>query len=83
MAEFDLMFESGISREGDILDLGVKTGLIQKSGAWFQYGEQKLGQGREAAKAFLRGDSALSQELEKKLREVASKGELNVITPEE
>jgi recombination protein RecA len=82
-AEFDLMFESGISREGDVLDLGVKSGLIQKSGAWFQYGEQKLGQGREAAKAFLRGDSALATELETKIREAASKGELNVITPEE
>lgn len=83
MAEFDLMFESGISREGDILDLAVKSGLVQKSGAWFQYGEQKLGQGREAAKAFLRGDQKLSGELEKKIRDTAAKGELNVIAPED
>jgi len=68
MAEFDLMFDSGISKEGDLLDLGVKLGLVEKSGAWFQYGEQKLGQGREAAKAFLRGDKELAKELEAKIR---------------
>jgi len=67
-AEFDLMFDSGISKEGDLLDLGVKLGLVEKSGAWFQYGEQKLGQGREAAKAFLRGDKELAKELEAKIR---------------
>lgn len=68
VAEFDLMFDSGISKEGDLLDLGVKAGLIEKSGAWFQYGEQKLGQGREAAKAFLQGDPALAKEIEEKIR---------------
>lgn len=68
-AEFDLMFDSGISREGDILDLGVRLGIVQKSGAWFNYGEEKLGQGREAAKAFLRGDSKLARLLEDKIRE--------------
>ncbi len=67
-AEFDLMFDSGISKEGDLLDLGLKMGLIDKAGSWFQYGEQKLGQGREAAKAFLNGDQALAKELEKRIR---------------
>lgn len=82
IAEFDLMFDSGISREGDLLDLGVKAGLIEKSGAWFQYGDTKLGQGREAAKAFLRGDQQLAEEVEGKIRELASKGELGQPLPE-
>ena len=76
MAEFDLMFDSGISKEGDLLDLGVKAGLIERSGSWFQYGEQKLGQGREAAKAFLKGDSKLAVKLEKEIRDLAAKGPL-------
>lgn len=82
VAEFDLMFDSGISKEGDLLDLGVKSGLIDKSGAWFQYGEQKLGQGREAAKAFLQGDKKLADELDKKIRELAAIGPLGVIVVE-
>lgn len=68
VAEFDLMFDSGISKEGDLLELGTKMGLIEKSGSWFQYGEMKLGQGREAAKAFLKGDQALAKEIEEKIR---------------
>jgi recombination protein RecA len=73
-AEFDLMFDSGISREGDLLELGVKAGFIDKSGSWFQYGEQKLGQGREAAKAFLTGDKELSKKLEEQIRTSAKSG---------
>lgn len=75
-AEFDLMFDSGISKEGDLLDLGTKSGLIDKSGSWFQYGEQKLGQGREAAKAFLRGNPKLQEEIEKKIRDASKSGNL-------
>lgn len=82
-AEFDLMFDSGISREGDLLELGVKAGLIDKAGSWFQYGEQKLGQGREAAKAFLRADGKLMTELESKIRSAATQGPLTTIQPEE
>lgn len=78
VAEFDLMFASGISREADLLDLGVTAGLVEKSGAWFQMGEQKLGQGREAAKAFLKGDPALSQGLEEKIRAQLAEGELGL-----
>ncbi|MBI4948082.1 recombinase RecA [Candidatus Berkelbacteria bacterium] len=82
-AEFDLMFADGISREADLLDLGVKLGLIDKAGAWFQFGEQKLGQGREAAKAFLRGDKKLAGEIEEKIRSKAASGEINtVVEPE-
>lgn len=83
VAEFDLMFDSGISKEGDLLDLGVKAGLIERSGSWFQYGEQKLGQGREAAKAFLKGDTKLAAELDKKIRELAAKGPLGAVPKED
>lgn len=82
-AEFDLMFDSGISKEGDLLELGVKSGLIEKAGSWFQYGEQKLGQGREAAKAFLRADAKLMNELEAKIRSAAAEGPLTNIPVEE
>ena len=82
MAEFDLMFDSGISKEGDLLDLGVKSGLLDKMGAWFQYGEQKLGQGREAAKAFLKGDLKTATELEAKIRDLAAKGEIGNVREE-
>ena len=77
IAEFDLMFDSGISKEGDILDLGTKLGIVEKAGSWFQYGEQKLGQGREAAKAFIKGDKKLYAELEKKIRINADKPEVS------
>lgn len=52
--EFDIMYNQGISQEGDLLDLGVKNGVVKKAGAWYQLGEQKLGQGREASKTFLK-----------------------------
>ena len=83
IAEFDLMFADGISREGDLLELGTKAGIIEKSGAWFQLGEQKLGQGREAAKAFLKGDKVLAADLEKQIRALAESGKLGVIPTEE
>ena len=76
------MFDSGISKEGDLLDLGVKSGLVDKMGAWFQYGEQKLGQGREAAKAFLKGDPETAKGLEAKIRELAANGEIGAIREE-
>jgi recombination protein RecA len=83
IAEFDLMFADGISREGDLLELGTKAGIIEKSGAWFQLGEQKLGQGREAAKAFLKGDKALAADLEKQIRALAESGKLGVVPIED
>lgn len=67
-AEFDIMFDRGISKEGDILDLGVELGLIKKQGAFFSYGDTRLGQGRENAKDFLREHPSVAQEIEKKLR---------------
>ncbi len=68
VAEFDIMFSSGISREGDIVDLGVKSDVIKKSGAFFSYGDVRLGQGRESAKSYLQQHPELSQEIEQKIR---------------
>ncbi|HET6350911.1 MAG TPA: recombinase RecA [Coriobacteriia bacterium] len=67
-AEFDLMFGSGISKEGSIVDLGVEEGIVAKSGAWYTYGTERLGQGREAAKDFLRENPDLRNEIESKIR---------------
>ncbi|MDR2474076.1 MAG: recombinase RecA [Tannerella sp.] len=64
-AEFDIMFGEGISRSGEIIDLGVEHGIIKKSGAWFSYNETKLGQGRDAAKKLVEDNPELADELEK------------------
>jgi len=68
-AEFDLMYGSGISKEGSILDLGVEEGIVAKSGAWYTCGEERLGQGREAAKEFLRENPDLRNDIETRIRE--------------
>lgn len=68
-AEFDLMYGEGISREGCIVDMGVEAGVVKKSGAWYTYGEERLGQGREAAKSFLKNSPDLRDEIEVKVRE--------------
>lgn len=67
-AEFDIMYNEGISREGDILDLAVKQGLVGKSGAWYEYNDSKIGQGKEAAKQYLKDNPKVSKELEEKIR---------------
>lgn len=68
-AEFDIMFNEGISKEGNLVDVAVNNGIIQKSGAWFSYNDIRLGQGRENAKKFLKENSALSLEIENLIRE--------------
>ncbi len=68
--EFDIMYGKGISRIGEILDLATELDIIHKSGSWFSYGERKLGQGRDAVKELLESDSALTQEVEKKILEM-------------
>lgn len=68
-AEFDIMFGEGISREGNILDIGTNYDIIQKSGAWYSYGDIRLGQGRENAKEFLKENPELTDEIERKIRE--------------
>ena len=67
-AEFDIMFGEGISKLGEILDLGVKLGIVQKSGAWFNYGDMRLGQGRDNAKHFLKEHPEVAGEIEKIVR---------------
>ena len=71
-AEFDIMFSHGISKEGDLIDLGVQSGLISKSGAFFSYGDVRLGQGRENAKNYLSQHSELAGEIEQKIRASAA-----------
>lgn len=66
-AEFDIMFGEGISKEGELIDYGVKLDIVDKSGAWFSYGDKKLGQGKENAKIFLKENPEISQEIEEKL----------------
>ncbi len=68
-AEFDIMYGAGISKVGEILDLGVEQGIINKSGSWFSYGETKLGQGRDAVKSIIADNPELMDELEAKIKE--------------
>jgi recombination protein RecA len=72
-AEFDIYFNEGISREGELVDLGVDRKIIEKSGAWYSYGGQKIGQGRENAKQFLKGNPDVRKEIEEKLMEALKK----------
>ena len=70
-AEFDIMFAEGISKTGELIDLGVEKRVIEKSGAWYSYKGERIGQGREAAREFLKQNSAAAREIEAKLRESA------------
>jgi len=70
-AEFDIMFNEGISKVGEILDLGVEKNVVEKSGAWYTYKGERIGQGREQAKTFLKGNSAVAKEIEDRIREAA------------
>jgi recombination protein RecA len=71
-AEFDIMFNKGISKSGDVLDLAVTHNIVEKSGAWFAYNDGKIGQGREAAKQYLEENPKVLEELAKKVREVVA-----------
>jgi len=72
-AEFDIMYNQGISTAGDILDLAVKFNIVEKAGAWFAYGGEKIGQGREAAKTYLQENPSVQEEIAAKVREAAGK----------
>ncbi len=69
--EFDIMYGEGVSKMGELIDLGVKAGIVEKSGAWFSYDSQRLGQGRENAKLFLKQNPALADKIEQALRQNA------------
>ena len=72
-AEFDIMYGEGISKIGEVIDMGVEKEIIKKSGSWFSYGDTKLGQGRDAVKQLLSDNPELFEELETKIREALSK----------
>jgi recombination protein RecA len=85
-AEFDIMFtggQTGISREGDLVDLGVEMGLVKKMGAFFSYGDLRIGQGRENAKAYLRDNPELTQQLEREIRGSSAPAPVAVAAGEE
>jgi recombination protein RecA len=78
VAEFDVMYGEGVSREGGLLDVGVAMDVVTKTGAWFTYGETRLGQGREAAKEFLKGSPDLAAEIDGRIRSKIADVELPV-----
>jgi recombination protein RecA len=69
--EFDIMYGEGISKVGELIDLGVKAGVVEKSGSWFSHDSQRIGQGRENAKQFLRDHKAVADSIEKKIRDAS------------
>ena len=79
--EFDIMYGEGISKTGELLDLGVRAGVVEKSGSWFSYGDQRIGQGRENAKQFLKDNTGIAREIERNIR--SSHGLDLEIPPEE
>ena len=66
--EFDIMYGEGISKTGELVDLGVKAGVVEKSGSWYSYGDERIGQGRENAKIFLKSNPAVALAIEDKIR---------------
>ncbi|HLN71665.1 MAG: recombinase RecA [Methylococcaceae bacterium] len=78
-AEFDIMYGEGISKIGEIIDLGVELNIIKKAGSWFSYGETKLGQGREGVKAILRDNAELALELEGKIMDALATADLSAV----
>jgi recombination protein RecA len=85
-AEFDILFGEGISRHGEIIDMGVNAKIIEKSGAWYAYNGEKIGQGRDNAREFLRENPELSLEIENKVREslnIPQRGEVEEVAAEE
>ncbi len=86
VAEFDMIFGSGISREGGLIDMGVEHGIVRKAGAWYTYEGEQLGQGKENARGFLRDNPDLANEIEKKIKEklgigAVLDGEINLVDP--
>ena len=71
MVEFDIMYGEGISKTGELIDLGVKAGVVEKSGAWFSYNSQRIGQGRESAKTFLKEHPEVANAIETAIRQNA------------
>ena len=83
IAEFEIMFDKGISREGEIIEIGTNLGMLQKSGTWYSYGDERIGQGREVAKKFLIDNPSIRNDIEKNIREKFFSEEKDVITEKE
>ncbi|MEC8794548.1 MAG: DNA recombination/repair protein RecA, partial [Pseudomonadota bacterium] len=81
VVEFDIMYGEGISKMGEVLDLGVNAGIVEKSGAWFSYDGQRVGQGRENAKTFLREHPEMAQAIERAIRQNAGLVADNMLDP--
>ncbi len=82
VAEFDILFGSGISKSGEIIDTGVELGIIEKSGSWFAYNGERLGQGRDNARKLIESDEALSAEIEAKIKAALAKGDNDTVEAE-
>ncbi len=82
IAELEILAAEGISREGGLLDMGVTTGVLDKSGSWINYGKTRIGQGREAAKQFLRDNASVAAEIEAKVRERSGAAALPAVSPD-
>jgi len=80
--EFDIIYGEGISKTGELLDLGVKANIVEKSGSWFSYGSQRIGQGRENARKFLKDNPAMAAEIEEAIRKNAGIISENLMTAE-
>lgn len=83
MAEFDILYGSGISKTGELIDLGIKAGIVDKSGSWFSYGDERIGQGRLNACRFLKENQDVANEIEEKIREYFMPSEIEKSTNEE
>jgi recombination protein RecA len=81
VAEFDIMYNEGISKEGGLVDLAVELGLVKKSGAFFSYGETRLGQGRENTREFLKKNVEIAQEIERLIRQQTLAESVGLETP--
>ncbi|HMA34127.1 MAG TPA: DNA recombination/repair protein RecA, partial [Chloroflexia bacterium] len=82
VAEFDIMFNEGISRIGNIVDIGTELGILRKSGAFYSFGDQRLGQGRENVKEFLKGNLGMAEEIEGRIRTASATGHLVLASSE-
>jgi recombination protein RecA len=71
--EFDILYGQGISKEGELIDLGIKSGLVEKSGSWFSYKDQRIGQGKENVRQFIKDNPKVATEIEKEIRARAGK----------
>jgi recombination protein RecA len=80
--EFDIMYGEGISKTGELIDLGLKAGVVEKSGAWFSYDSQRLGQGRENAKLFLKQNPEIAAKIEAGIRQNAGLVAERILDPE-